>query len=242
MTSAAVTNTLNASYYKTPASRIFDASSTVAECMDAILCVIASVGYAVSSAFRRLGKDAPSGSTEIPDKANAGRSMISFVRAFQSMEALLTLKWLLQRRANGEATGELHHPLTVATMLSLIAGRILGFVNSLHNMAAYNLGKHAKNLGHAMTVLYTALVVFGLVDAIRSYVNAEAGKKADATVGLIQNTAYLVMHPFECGVGMGMKAAPTLGIVGAVVSALAAIAIIGTNIWQFSGFKVEPRA
>jgi len=238
----AAADALNDRYYTSPLSRVFDASSTVAECMDAVLCVIASVGHAVSSAFRGLGKDSPAGSSQIADKANTGRSMISLVRTFQSIEALFTLKWLFKRDETGAATGKLRHPLTVATLLSLIAGRILGFVNNLHNMAAYNLGKHAKHIGHAITVCYTALVTFGFIDAIRSYANAQPGNSSDETVGLIQNTAYLVMHPFECGFGMGTKAAPALGIAGAVISGLGAIVIIATNIWQFSGFEVEKPA
>lgn len=235
-------------YLTKNSSRLFDIGNAVAECIDYLLCTIASVGHLVSSVFKAKGQKAPEAASEIENKANTGRMMVGALRTFQSLETLITLKWLFKRDSQGKLIKEKgapqkRHPLSIATMLSLIAGRILGFITTLHNLLVYNLGKHAKQISHAVTGCYTALVTFGLADAMRSYWKANPSNSEemqDATVDLIQNSAYVVMHPFECGVGMSATAHPALGIVGSVVSIVGSIAIIWMHLFQAKGFRIDP--
>ncbi|MCH9610999.1 MAG: hypothetical protein S4CHLAM81_03110 [Chlamydiales bacterium] len=235
-------------YYQSETSRMFDVGGTISECIDYMLCIIASVGTVVSSSFRAAGKEAPKGSEEVTGKTNSARMMVGALRSFQAFETIVTFKWLFTRdpstgRLEKDEKGKpkMHSPLTVATILSLMAGRVLGFVNTLHNLKVVDLGKkHAPRISNATTVAFTALITLGLVGAIHRFAQAKAENMKSAAVDLVQSVSYVVMHPFECGLGMGSNVAPALGIVGGVVSAVAATAIIVTHIFQAKGFRVDP--
>ncbi len=225
-------------YYVSAPSRAFDVGNTMAEIIDSLLGMIASIAHIVSSALHSQGKEVPAGATDVENKANTGRTMIGCVRAFQALESLFTLKWLCTSTPDSTThTVGYRHPLAIATALSAIAARVLGFVSSLHNMLVVNLGKHAQHVSSATIALWTAVSTLGFIDAIHSYVNAKPAELREATINLVQSTAFLVTNPFECGMGMVGSVAPALGIVGGVISLVGAAVIIVTNVLQFGGFE-----
>ena len=153
---------LGQSYYPSSASRASDIAETMANCLDYVLALIAGVGQAVAGAFRAQSKSVPEGARETVDRANTGRSMVGLVRTVMAVESLVTLKWFFRLEDAGIIASEgaavdsavsltIRHPLAIAGSLSVIAARVLSFVQNFHALSIANLGRHAQRLGHAVT-------------------------------------------------------------------------------------------
>jgi len=115
--------------------------------------------------------------------------------------------------------------LNIAMEILSVIGRLISPVRWLHNLGVYDLGVHAKNLGHALKGIWGVVLSIDLVLNIKNLVEeVDVAAIRKRMVTAIVSFFDLITLPFEFGLG---AANPALAITGAVLN------VIGAGIFLF---------